>query len=294
MKNYLAVDIGNSGLRIASLDLVNHSVAEPLRINWRHDVVGGQLQIRRDSDREDRFPPDDPAWLSLIDDYLLTLNGPARWLVASVRHDAANQLEAHVAHRQQDHFQRVTHADVPLIANVEFPQRVGIDRLLAAWAATAATELRPLIVIQAGSAVTVDLVARGADGRDAFEGGAILPGVPMMLRLLGKAADLLPQIDADDLIDLPPLPGKNTEAAMTCGAASGLIGGVQHLVNRYREANGAATPVILSGGDGVRLLPYISQPLVAQSQLVLRGLLRLALELQLRGADGETAKLAGQ
>ncbi len=165
-------------------------------------------------------------------------------------------------------------ADIPLQVNVQNPQRLGIDRLLAAWAATSISDRRPLIVIQAGSAVTVDLVS--GQPRDAFEGGAIVPGVPMILRLLATAADMLPEVVADELTDLPDLPGRNTEAAMMAGAASALVGGVQHLVSRYRSAYGQDAPVILSGGDGLRLSPYIPQPLVVQSQLVLQGLLMFA------------------
>ncbi|MCA9181246.1 MAG: type III pantothenate kinase, partial [Planctomycetales bacterium] len=137
-------------------------------------------------------------------------------------------------------------------------------------------------VIQAGSAVTVDLVTaptgepRQPASLGSFEGGAILPGVPMMLRLLGKGADLLPEIDAAELLGLPPLPGKNTESAMICGAASALVGGVLHLVERYRQQYGQAIPIIISGGDGMRLRSYVPAPLIVKDHLVHRGLLRLA------------------
>ena len=97
-----------------------------------------------------------------------------------------------------------------------------------------------------------------------------------MLRLLGKGADQLPEIDADDLLELPKLPGKNTEDAMTCGAAFALVGGVSLLIANYRTQYGSEVPVILSGGDGMRLAPYIPQPLIVRSHLVHRGLLRLA------------------
>ena len=146
-------------------------------------------------------------------------------------------------------------------------------------------EFAPLIVIQAGSAVTVDLVTWQGE-QACFEGGAIVPGVPMMLRLLGTAADMLPMLNVDDLIgnelsELPELPGRNTEQAMRCGAASALVGGVMHLVSRYRtlyaSSESGHLPVILSGGDGPRLAPFISEPLVVEPDLVQRGLLALAI-----------------
>ena len=114
--------------------------------------------------------------------------------------------------------------------------------------------------------------------RDAnvFSGGAILPGVPMMLRLLGQAADMLPTIDADELTDLPSLPGRNTEQAMRCGTASALVGGAQHLVNRYRQAHGPSTLIVLSGGDGTRLALHLPPPIEVVPHLVLYGLVLIA------------------
>ena len=163
---------------------------------------------------------------------------------------------------------------------VDYPARVGIDRLLAALAACHFCDQDRLIVIQAGSAVTVDVVERtGASSFGKpfrFSGGAILPGVPMMLQLLGRAADMLPEIDANDLVNLPELPGKNTEAAMVAGCSSCLVGGVQHLVERYRKQFGLPLPIILSGGDGPLLAPHLSSPIKLVPQLVMQGIRILA------------------
>ena len=79
-------------------------------------------------------------------------------------------------------------------------------------------------------------------------------------------------VSADDLTDLPPLPGKNTRQAMHAGAASALVGGVNHLVSRYRSEFGSNTPIVVSGGDGNRLLPHIAAPAIELNQLVLSGL----------------------
>lgn len=270
MKICLAVDIGNSGLRIAMMNAACDSIGEPLRISWQHSDIA----------TPGRYAPDETIWLGELERFLERAPGAApkvfRWYVSSVRGDALKLLKSFVCERHQDSWHAIGFHDVPLPARVDFPQRLGIDRLLAAWAASDSTSHRPYVVIQAGSAVTVDLVAQNASGEVGFEGGAILPGVPMIMRLLGKAADMLPEVLADDLTELPPLPGKNTEAAMACGAASALVGGVQHLVSRYRKAYGSDTPVILSGGDGMRLSPHIDKPLVVQPHLVLAGLLKLA------------------
>jgi type III pantothenate kinase len=271
MNTCLAVDIGNSGLRVAAMDPLRNSIGEPTRINWRHS----------DGTAQDAHAPNATGWFTELENFIAAQSHASfDWLVSSVRSDALGLLDGFVRARPQDSWRAVGFKDVPMFVAVDFPDRLGIDRLLAAWAASKSTEHRPYIVIQAGSAVTVDLVSANSNGsdpaRDRFEGGAILPGVPMIMRLLGKAADMLPEVVANDLTDLPPLPGKNTEAAMTCGASSALVGGVRHLVSRYRETCGQHTPVILSGGDGMRLSPYIEEPLIVQPHLVLSGLLMLA------------------
>ncbi len=287
MQQILGVDIGNSGLRLARLDLSQGRVGEMLRINW---CPANSDNIRRCGQPSRRFLPDDPAWLDELDPFLANLATdnlatttnatpiPPRCLLSSVRRDALQLLQQHLRQRWQHTVQVVTCDMLPLQIEVEFPQQVGIDRLLAALAALQLTPARPLVVIQAGSAVTVDLVSapKENNAEGCFEGGAIVPGVPMMLRLLGQAADLLPQLDADDLLGLPALPGKNTEQAMRCGTASALVGGVIHLVERYRHEYGGELPIILSGGDGMRLSPYLSPPVIVEDHLVHRGLLRLA------------------
>jgi len=277
----LAIDIGNSGLRLSLLDVERQGVGEPLRINWSHgcsEQVPASGSVGSESrSLADRFLPDSEDWYPIVQQWLAqhTASEAAAWLISSVRGDATVRLTEFIKRRPGDVPRVIGFRDVPMQVEVNLPERLGIDRLLAAFAAAATNDARPLIVIQAGSAVTIDLVTRTADGGDAFAGGAILPGVPMMLRLLGRGADMLPEIEADDLIELPPLPGKSTEAAMLCGTSSALVGGVQHMVGRYRDAFGPDTPVVISGGDGMRLSPYLAPPVRVQDHLVQRGLLRL-------------------
>lgn len=102
----------------------------------------------------------------------------------------------------------------------------------------------------------------------------------MMLRLLGKSADLLPELDAEKLVNPPPSPGKNTAAAMLLGASSCLVGGVQHLVDRYRQQIGQNTPVVISGGDGPLLVSHLRQPIRVVTDLVLQGIREAASTIQ--------------
>lgn len=288
----IGVDIGNSGLKIARLDAwASHaqhhrtttlpafeaseqrptSETSVQRIDWLHRTSLGDSwttsQLRK------RYSPNSADWLpelkALCDQWQVGDN--AHWLLSSVRQDASKILIEWLAHERLGKVTQVSHTDIPMQIDVDAPEKVGVDRLLAAFAATHRTQVRPLVVIQAGSAVTVDLV-RQNNRTDAFCGGAILPGVPMMLRLLGQGTDKLPRIEADDLSELPPLPGRNTQSAMMCGAASALVGGINHLISRYQSDYGPSTQVIVSGGDGALLSSHIPGPVVVHQQLVIAGL----------------------
>src|SRR5690349_10922792 len=67
---------------------------------------------------------------------------------------------------------------------------VGQDRLLNAIGAFSRAK-QACIVIDAGTAITVDFV----DGEGVFQGGAIAPGVNLMLRALHEHTAALPMID---------------------------------------------------------------------------------------------------
>ena len=73
------------------------------------------------------------------------------WFVSSVNRQSEEQLRACVSAERQDAYALLDVDDVPIPVDVEFPERVGMDRLAAAVAASRAR--RPgqwVIVIDAG------------------------------------------------------------------------------------------------------------------------------------------------
>lgn len=144
------------------------------------------------------------------------------------------------------------------------PEQLGSDR----WAALiAAHHLHPghdLLVVQAGTAVTVDTLA--ADGR--FRGGLIVPGLNLMLDALARSTAGLRRQTGKAM----PFPD-NTADAMFSGAVNALAGAVERSYLRL-----AVKPVcLLSGGDVDILLPLLSIPAQKEDNLVLEGLVRIAL-----------------
>ena len=189
----------------------------------------------------------------------LAAPGPAVILVASVHDAAAAVLEMALAEesatgRRPLRQRRIGHADLPWPPALPEPQRVGIDRLAAAAAAAVVKpEAEGAIIVDCGTAATVDMVA--ADGR--FLGGAILPGPTLMARALAQGTSKLPEVRALEHFDPPALPGRNTREAIAAGIGWGMRGAIAELVARGRLVLGPSAPVILTGGWSRAILPAV-------------------------------------
>ncbi|GAB5406668.1 MAG: hypothetical protein Aurels2KO_48990 [Aureliella sp.] len=270
----IGIDIGNSGVKLARLLPEQKRIDSISRINW-------DLSSDPSSGEHAGLHPTRDTWLQSVAEYLSAsfgqLPSELTWVLSSVHADAGAALCNWAAEKEWPVL-RPTHKTLQIEVDVQYPERVGVDRLLAAYAASLSVTRRPMVVIQAGSAVTIDLVTEAKGNGASFQGGAILPGVPMILRLLGRAADQLPELEADDLIHAPNLPGKNTQQAMLCGATGALIGGATYLLDSYRQRFGQQVPAVVSGGDGPQLLPYLPKPTIEREQLVLHGLMQFAID----------------
>jgi type III pantothenate kinase len=221
----IAVDIGNSSTKIG----------------WRFERASAELlpsAVQTKSFTTGALPP-----VELATELPAS---PAKWAIASVHREGSRLLSEWIAaQRPTDCIQLLTYRDFPIVPRVAAPERVGVDRLAAA---VAANHLRrpdaPAIVIDAGSAITVDLVA--ADG--AFEGGAILPGFRMGAEAL-YGADLLPLALLEPNDQPPPALGKDTRAAIHSGLFWGAVGAVRELVGRLSIDLGSPAQVFVTGGD---------------------------------------------
>jgi len=191
------------------------------------------------------------------------------WHVATVHRQAERRLADWVQHRRpQDCYRLLRNEALPLEIHVEHPQHVGADRLLAAVAVNHLRAAdRPAIVVDAGTAITVDLVS--ADG--AFEGGVILPGFRLTAQSLAEGTDLLPHVDHDPAADPPPVLGKSTAAAIRSGLFWGQVGAVRELTQRIAGELASPPQLFVAGGDAERLAAFLPQARVVP-ELVLAGI----------------------
>jgi type III pantothenate kinase len=178
-----------------------------------------------------------------------------RCYLASVQPSVAAQLVQFFEHHGWSAPRQLTWRDMPLEARVAMLERVGIDRLLNAVAANSLRETgRPAIVIDLGTAGTVDLVA--ADG--AFEGGAILPGMALAAQALHSGTSTLPSLDPATLDDSVAAVGKNTAQAIAAGLYWGMVGAIGELIERIGSECPQVPHLFVTGGAAPQVVQHLS------------------------------------
>lgn len=133
---------------------------------------------------------------------------------------------------------------IPMQTALDDESTVGQDRLLAALGAFSRAK-QACVVIDAGTAITVDFV----DGTGVFQGGAIGPGLNMMLRALNEQTAALPRLEYQPPDAARGPLGKDTSHAMTLGVRAALLGMARLLIDTYADAYGAYPQVVATGGD---------------------------------------------
>ena len=159
---------------------------------------------------------------------------------------------------------------LPIAPAVDFPERVGIDRLLGAVAANRLR--RPIaaaITVDAGTATTINLVS--ADG--VFRGGFILPGLRLMAASLHSGTAQLPEIDFDGPCNFP---GRNTDDAIRGGIIASTCGAIRRAIREVKRTD-AEVDLFITGGASAHLMHDLAEfaPRFVPN-LVLDGLLETA------------------
>jgi type III pantothenate kinase len=145
------------------------------------------------------------------------------------------------------------------------PEQLGADRWLAMIAAYNMAQ-SPVIVVDCGTAVTVDLV----NEKGLFVGGVIMPGLNAALQSLRADTNAI-----KEPADTKPVVGavaQSTEDAVQAGILFGLAGGIERVIHEQTSEIDRNPVIYMTGGDAEKLLPYLTIPFVLQTDLVLLGL----------------------
>lgn len=156
---------------------------------------------------------------------------------------------------------------MPLTLGYRTPATLGCDRIAAIAGAGAEYPGKPVIVIDAGTAVTYDFM--NSDG--VFEGGNIAPGLHMRLKSLHQFTDRLPNVDP---LGDAPLTGYDTHTAIRSGVINGICYEIEGFVAIIRATHPSVL-VFLTGGDSIFLAEKIKYPIFVDKNLVLKGLNRI-------------------
>ncbi len=154
---------------------------------------------------------------------------------------------------------------IPIINAYETPQTLGPDRLAAVIGAAAEFPNSDLLVINAGTCITYDIITH--DRR--YLGGAISPGLKMRFRAMHEFTAHLPLIE--DLTTENPFIGKNTATCMKSGAINGTIAEIEGFIRTFKLNYPNLRP-ILTGGDAEFLECQMKIEIFVSKFLVLKGL----------------------
>ena len=154
---------------------------------------------------------------------------------------------------------------VPIKNQYQFPEEVGQDRLVNAFAAIKLYGC-PAIVVDFGTAVTFDVISRKKE----YLGGMILPGLETSLSSLAKKTALLPKIN----LSAPPknIIGKNTRASMLSGVIFGFASLTDGVIKKLKQKLGKGTLVIGTGGNIKFISRHCQEFLAVDINLTLKGL----------------------
>ena len=153
---------------------------------------------------------------------------------------------------------------VPITNRYRTPQTLGSDRLAAAVGARSLKPGKDLLIIDAGTCVTYEVI----DALGNYWGGNSAPGMHMRLRALHDFTAKLPLVEAEGAV---PGMGYDTDTAIR----SGVLRGMKYEIEGYIRSMRAKYPkllVFLTGGDKINFDTTIKSIIFADKFIVPRGL----------------------
>jgi len=156
---------------------------------------------------------------------------------------------------------------LPIRIGYETPHTLGRDRIAAAVGGVALQPGKDLLIVDAGTAITYELV----EASGLYLGGNISPGMATRFRALHDYTSKLPLVSEQEEI---PLLATNTTAAIQAG----VVNGIRYEIDGYIGDLRLKYPnlfVFLTGGHSFYLQGRLKNRIFADINLVLTGLNRI-------------------
>jgi type III pantothenate kinase len=167
-----------------------------------------------------------------------------------------------------DQFLELDHrTELPIENLYETPETLGKDRIAAAVGANELFPDQNLLIIDAGTAITYDLVSE----KNQFIGGNISPGLEMRFKALNHFTGKLPLVGYQD--EFEPI-GRNTTEAIRAGVQNGLIFEIAQTIDLFNR-NYQNLQIIMTGGDSNFFERKLNYSIFVHFNLTLIGLNRI-------------------
>jgi len=157
---------------------------------------------------------------------------------------------------------------LPLVNLYKTPETLGYDRIAAVSGAHTIFPGKNVLVIDAGTAITFDMVTAAGE----YIGGNISPGLNMRFKALHKFTNRLPLLTPEE--NNIKLIGKSTHEAITSGVINGLDyeikGYISALSKEYKNLQ-----IVLTGGDANSFDKRLKNSIFVVAHLNLIGLNRI-------------------
>ena len=156
---------------------------------------------------------------------------------------------------------------IPVMIDYHTPKTLGKDRLAAIVGANYLRPHQDLLVIDAGTAITYELI----DKSGTFVGGNISPGMTTRFRALHTFTKKLPLLAESEEV---PFMGDSTETAIQAGVINGIIYEMDGYIDQLRKKYPNLL-VFLTGGHSFYFERRLKNSIFADINLVLTGLNRI-------------------
>ncbi len=153
---------------------------------------------------------------------------------------------------------------VPFLNTYKTPKTLGVDRIALASAAVNEFPGKHVLVIDAGTCITYDII----NNKREYLGGAIAPGILMRFKALHDYTANLPLLEKRNL---EAYIGTNTETSIQSGVVNGVVQEINGIVKQYQEDFPNLT-VVLTGGDTNFLSKRLKSGIFASQNFLLKGL----------------------
>ena len=225
-----------------------------------------KLTVLRDGEPEAHIHADSPAAEEMLS--LAAKHGCRGAVYASVSGIDARLAETLRLALDGNLFILTRECRLPISLDYDPESSLGIDRIAGAAGGNALFPSSPLLLLDAGSALTADIVAGGA-----FKGGNISPGLSMRFRALAEHTAALPRVHYSVTDPLPDF-GKSTQEAIRSGVTLGMVAEILGWIKMAR-AQYPGLKTIITGGHAPLLLPLLrdaGEDIAHEPLLVAKGL----------------------